>query len=236
MKITRLKHAFLLTTLITTLYTSAQNTMASHEFVDLGLPSGLLWATCNVGANVPPAYGNYYAWGEVNTKNDYSSDTYKYCNPTNTWPNEHGAEIPYLTKYCTNINYGDNDFIDLKTTLETYDDVASIKWGGTWRIPTDEEWTELRENCTWTWFYDYGDTGVSGYKVIGENGNYIFLPAAGFRDGYELRDARGYGEYWSSSLNATRPSHANAVLFSKFGVYHLDANRDSGLPVRPVCK
>ena len=102
---------------------------ADVQAVDLDLPSGIKWATCNVGAEKPEDYGNYYAWGEVLPKEDYSWATYKYTN---------GASAIF-TKYCNNASQGDNGFTDNKTTLEPEDDAAHVNWGGSWRMPTDAE-------------------------------------------------------------------------------------------------
>ncbi|MDY4512770.1 MAG: hypothetical protein SPE10_04900, partial [Paludibacteraceae bacterium] len=112
-----------------------------HEYVDLGL--SVKWATCNVGASKPEEYGNYYAWGETTTKSTYNWSTYKWCNGSKTT----------LTKYNTSSSYGT---VDNKTVLELADDAARANWGGAWRMPTDAEWTELRENCTWTWITKNG--------------------------------------------------------------------------------
>ncbi|MBQ7388829.1 MAG: hypothetical protein IJW01_05635, partial [Paludibacteraceae bacterium] len=135
--------------------------------VDLGL--SVKWATCNVGASTPEGYGNYYAWGETTTKSTYDWSTYKWCN----------GSYKTLTKYCTSSTYGT---VDNKTVLELADDAARVNWGGAWRMPTDAEWTELRENCEWTLTSDYNGTGVKGRVVTSKtNGNHIFLPAAGYR-------------------------------------------------------
>lgn len=144
------------------------------QAVDLGLPSGIRWASCNIGATTPEGYGYYFAWGETDSKKDYSWATYKYANV--------GEFYHYkFTKYCTDASSGDNGFIDNKTVLEPEDDAATANWGDVWRMPTDAEWTELREQCTWTWT---AQNGMNGYQVASKtNGNSIFLPAAGFRDG-----------------------------------------------------
>ncbi len=184
--------------------------------VDLGLSSGLKWASYNVGATKPEEYGGYYAWGETEEKSDYGWDTYKYCNGT------HDS----MTKYCTSNNYV---AVDNKTTLEPADDVATVNWGGSWRMPTTEEQYELRDNCTWTWTTL---NGVNGYRVTGPNGNSIFLPAAGYCVGRKVSYRGSYGCYWSSSL-------ANSS-----SAYYLDTSSTScgwgydsrcyGRTVRPV--
>ena len=181
-----------------------------HEYVDLGLPSGLKWATCNVGANSPEEYGYYFAWGETTTKADYRWSNYKYGTRDN------------LTKY----NGSDN-----KTTLDPEDDVATANWGGTWRMPTREEQDELREKCTWVWTTQ---NGVNGYKVTGPNGNSIFLPAAGYMDGGTLLSAGSYGNYWSSSLNTGNPGSAYYVFFRSDRVSRPSDVCVLGQSVRPV--
>ncbi len=192
-----------------------------YGYVDLGL--SVKWATCNVGATKPEEYGNYYAWGETTTKSDYSWDTYKYG--TYNYDDDYSK----LTKY---------NATDGKTTLEASDDAATTNWGSAWRMPTDGEWTELRENCEWIWTDSYQTTGVAGYWVTGKNGNTIFLPAAGFRYyvGADLGSAGYYGFYWSSSLNTSDPSSVWHALFLSVDVYRDSDSRYCGLSVRPVLK
>ena len=193
-------------------------TPAVHEYVDLGL--SVKWATCNVGANSPEEYGDYFAWGETEPKSIYDFSTYKYCN---------GSDIT-LTKYNYSSSKGT---VDNKTTLELSDDAARANWGGSWRMPTTAEQDELRENCTWTWTTQ---NGVYGYKVTSKsNGNSIFLPAAGFLDSV-LYSAGSDGCYWSSSLymyddpNVADKLGFNSSLVGWYGDY-----RCYGLSVRPVC-
>ena len=196
---------------------------ADVQAVDLGLPSGIKWATCNVGAEKPEDYGNYYAWGEVLPKEDYSWATYKYAN---------GA-YDKLTKYCDNASYGDNGFTDNKTTLDPLDDAAHVNWGGSWRMPTDAEWTELREQCDWTWTTQ---NGINGYRVTSKtNSNSIFLPAAGYRDGTTLRSVGNYGNFWSSSLYEGDPNYAWRLYFGSDRVGRGSYGRYGGRSVRPVC-
>ncbi len=182
--------------------------------VDLGL--SVKWASCNVGATAPEEYGDYYAWGETEEKSDYSYYTYKYC-----YFNFN------MTKYCIHSDCGT---VDGKTTLEASDDVAAIKWGGSWRMPTKAEQDELRNKCTWTWTTL---NGVNGYHVTGSNGNSIFLPATGCYSGTG-HDWRGYGLYWSSSLNDESSRSAYSLNFNRD--YHSNYfSRYQGLSVRPVC-
>lgn len=198
---------------------------ADVQAVDLGLPSGIKWASCNVGAEKPEDYGNYYAWGEVLPKEDYSWATYKYANGT-SWND------PKLTKYCNNASCGDNGFTDNKTTLDPEDDAAHVNWGDSWRMPTDAEWTELHEQCDWTWTTQ---NGINGHRVTSKtNSNSIFLPDAGYRTG-ALLDCVGYfGYYWSSSLYENDPDYAWYLKFNS-GVDGDYNGRLSGQSVRPVC-
>ena len=186
--------------------------------MDLGL--SVKWATCNVGASSPEDYGDYFAWGETTIKSTYNWSTYKYCNGSSST----------LTKYNTSSSYGT---VDNKTKLDLTDDVAYMNWGGVWRMPTDAEMTELREQCTWTWT---SQNGVNGYKVTSKsNGNSIFLSAAGYRGGSSLYDAGSHGNYWSSSVNANYPYNAWNVLFNSSYVYGNTNIRFYGFTVRPVC-
>ena len=185
-----------------------------HEYVDLGLPSGLKWATCNVGASKPEEYGGYYAWGETEEKGNYDWNTYKWCDDSDD----------AITKYG-------ND----KTVLDLEDDVAHIKWGsswrGSWRMPTKTEQDELLDNCTWTWTTQ---NGVKGYRVTGPNGNNIFLPAAGCCNGRELYDSGTHGYYWSSSVDYGRSCFAHDLYFHSCYYGWYDYYRCSGRSVRPV--
>lgn len=172
----------------------------------------LFWAKCNIGASKPEEYGGYYAWGETKTKSDYSLSSYKWAN---------GA-YNKLTKYCPTdkADYWDGTGSpDGKTVLDPENDVAHVKLGGKWRMPTDAEWTELRnsDNCTWTWTTQ---NGVNGRLVTSKkNGNSIFLPAAGYRSGLYLLSTGSYGYYWSSSLSADGPDRAWYVDFDSDSVY-----------------
>ena len=191
-----------------------------HEYVDLGLPSGLKWACCNVGAKKPEEYGGYYAWGETEEKSNYYLDTYKWCNGT----------YNSLTKYCTD---SDDGRVDNKTVLDPEDDVAHVKWGGSWRMPTLEEQKELLDECTWEWTEL---NGVNGYRVTGPKGNSIFLPAAGYRRGLELFGRGTGGYYWSSLLYDTNGYYAYYLHFHDDRHYWFYYDRDHGHSVRPVCE
>lgn len=202
-----------------TMEDSISNTTNDHEYVDLGL--SVKWATCNVGANKPEEYGDYFAWGETEPKEYYDWSTYKWYN---------GSGTP-LTKYNNSSSYGN---VDNKTQLELSDDAARANWGGCWRMPTDAELTELREQCTWTWTTQ---SGVNGYKVTSDkNGKSIFLPAAAAGSGESsLSNEGSYGHYWSGSLSTDYPSAAYGLHFSYNYVYGGDSGRCNGFSVRPVC-
>ena len=196
-------------------------TLDDYVYVDLGLPSGLLWATCNVGATNPEDYGNYYAWGETTTKSEYNWSTYQYCNGSGST----------LTKYCTNADYGYNGYVDNQTTLLPEDDAATANWGDGWRMPTKEEWQELYRNTTVTWTTQ---NGVNGRLFTAANGNSLFLPAAGCRPSSSLYNAGSDGLYWSSSLYTDDPYRAWLFLLYSFNYYIYDLARLYGLSVRPV--
>ena len=177
---------------------------ALHDCVDLGLPSGTLWATRNVGADTPEEYGYYFAWGETQPKEYYDWSTYQYCN---------GASNQ-LTKYCNNFFFGNNGFTDTLTVLLPEDDAAMANWGPDWRMPTKEEWQELYQNTTCTWTTQ---NGVEGELFTASNGNSLFLPAAGLIYPDVLNGAGSYGDYFSSTLCMNdRP----------YDVWHISFNSD----------
>ena len=167
-----------------------------HEYVDLGLPSGTLWAACNVGANKPEDYGDYFAWGEINTKSVYDWNTYKYTN----------GDYYKLTKYCDKRGYGNNGFTDALFELQTSDDPATANWGDGWNTPSKDQWDELLANTTCVWSTRNGVGGMSFTSK--QNGQTLFLPAAGYRGNSILSFAGGDGYYWSSSLQSDYPDRA----------------------------
>ena len=196
----------------------------AHAYVDLGLPSGLLWATCNVGANNPQDYGDYFAWGETQPKTIYNWTTYQYANGT-SW------EDPQLTKSCYDSNYGYNGFTDNLTTLLPEDDAATANWGDGWRMPTQEEFQELLENTTVTWITQ---NGVNGRLFTASNGNTLFLPAAGYRWHDGLGGVGNIGYYLSSSLYTDNPSRAWTLVFVSDYCGLNYGSRNYGQSVRPV--
>ena len=202
-------------------------TTTTVQWVDLGLPSGLLWADRNVGANKPEDYGIYYAWGETAPKEVYDWDTYLYGFYRFT-----GIQSYHLTKYCTKSDYGLNGFTDNLTTLEASDDAATVNLGGNARMPRDYECQELMDNTTVTWTTR---NGVFGRKFTASNGKSIFLPAAGFREGSTLEFVGEDGHYWSSNLNLDSPSDAWVFYFDscRQSLNH-GASRSDGFSVRAV--
>ena len=188
------------------------------RYVDLGLPSGLLWAECNVGADTPEGYGNYFAWGEVSPKQVYSWETYAY-----------GRSDGHLTKYCTD---GDCGVVDNLTTLKPCDDAATVILGKGARMPTASEWQELLDNCRSEWTQQ---NGVYGRRFTGPNGKSLFLPAAGSRYGSGLYSAGSFGYYWSASLDESDPNYAWSVYFDSDDQYvYLSYSRCGGFSVRAV--
>ena len=192
--------------------------ISGAQAVDLGL--SVKWASCNVGATKPEEYGDYFAWGETKPKKVYSWETYKYCN----------GSYNTLTKYNDKSYFGR---VDYKTTLDAQDDAAIVNWGGEWRMPTRVELDELCTKCKWVWTTL---DGVKGFKVIGPNGNSIFLPAAGYMSSSGLRNEGSYGYYWSSSLYTDNPLNVYIVYFYLDYVYWYYLYRVGGYSVRPVCK
>ncbi len=185
-----------------------------HAYVDLGLPSGLLWATCNVGATTPEGYGDYFAWAETDPKNLYVWGTYYYSNGS--------SDIGDLWRYCNN---------DTLNVLLPEDDAATANWGGDWRMPTKAEWQELLDNTDHT--LQYGPNGCWFIAKDG-SGNRIFLPTAGY---YASSFNPTLGHYWSSTLaRSNNIGHAWLLEFI-IGNSTCGINRDNrcfGRPVRAV--
>ena len=241
----------------------AQNAHNGHEYVDLGLSSGTLWATCNIGATNASDAGDYYQWGNTEThysaggntetptwKEGYSAgynwSTYKWCD----------GSYDTQTKYCTDSSYGT---VDNKKELEDADDVAVQTWGGAWKMPTYEQQTELRNECYWVWTSTYNGENVNGYIVYkakkdGDKGVkvysgntpssdydvatdvHIFLPAAGLRWATNLSNVGNDGYYWSRSLNTSDSSNAGYLYFNSNFANWSSSDRNYGFSVRPVYK
>jgi hypothetical protein len=182
-----------------------------HAYVDLGLPSGLLWATCNVGATTPEGYGDYFAWGETTPKDTYNWSNYQYYDGSN------------VTKYIGS---------DGLTTLLPEDDAATANWGSDWRMPTNEEVEELFDNTTYSWTTQ---NGVNGCLITASNGNSLFLPATGYRQYSSLYEAGSKGDYWSSSRDIATAAMGFGCQSDTY--IYLEFERYYGFSVRPVrCK
>lgn len=190
----------------------------NHDYVNLGLPSGTLWATMNVGACSPEDYGDYFAWGETTSKQVYEFETYKWYNNT----------YYTYTKYCISSSYGT---VDNKTELDPEDDAATLNWGPSWRMPTQEQIQELINNCSRQW---KSLNGVGGIVVTGPNGNTLFLPAAGYRLNGSVYNAGTYGYVWSRTLSASKTYNACSLIFNPGELYLEDFVRIAGFTVRAV--
>lgn len=200
---------------------------ANVEAVDLGLPSGIKWANMNIGADTPEGYGNYFAWGDTSPKNVYNWTTYKWYN----------GDSNALAKYGGNSGNGYSGVTDGKTILDPEDDAAHVNWGGDWRMPTREEMDELCSECYWTMTKNYNGTGIAGNVVSSKtNGNSIFLPASGYRNGSALGGVGTHGYYWTSSLGENRSYDAVYLYFLSDYVERVENYRYYGISVRPVCK
>ena len=198
------------------------DSLNNHEYVDLGLPSGTLWATCNVGANTPEEFGDYFAWGETQPKSTYSWSNYQYCNGGN------GGNT--LTKYCTKTGNGYNGFTDYITTLLPEDDAATVNWGNDWCMPSKSQWEELDQ---WTNDTMIIQNGTKGLLLTASNGNSLFLPAAGrIYEDYFNNDYNGW--YWSNTLLTELPDCAWRLNFIS-NIYNLGGlPRNYGHSIRPV--
>lgn len=168
-----------------------------HAYVDLGLPSGTLWATCNVGADCPEKAGNYYAWGETKTKDTYYEWSYFYGCFVAYGGLDYNDKFTY-TKYCPDPSLGYHGYSDTLTILEPIDDAAVVNWGGGWHVPSCDDFRELFTNCNWS---STTQNGVKGLKVTASNGNSVFFPAAGFmafQFVYSVEEGKGF--YWMNKL------------------------------------
>ena len=217
------------------------------DAVDLGLTSGTLWATRNVGAVNQWDYGEYFMWGMTVETIDYDWLNYSLCK----------ADQSRLTKYCNIAEYGDNGFTDTISTLEANDDAATTKWGHHWLTPTMAQWYELVNECYWVWTSNYKKSKVCGYivykaKIDSDKGvftrtpdasystadTHIFLPANGYRYGQNYYYDNIFGNYWSGTLCKDYPCHAGNFVFDSTGVVPESdwCSRIDGLSVRPVRK
>ena len=205
-------------------HNSGNGSYNGRDYIDLGLPSGTMWATCNVGAENPESYGDYFAWGETTPKTTYNWSTYLYSK----------GDYNQLTKYCSQSDFGFNGFTDNLKSLLASDDAATANWGEGWCTPTYNQWVELLRKCSHTWTTI---NGVNGCLFTARNGNSIFLPAVSSRRDDDSRIVGDDGCYWSSTLNKTLPDGVKGFRFTlsidDYDIY--DLSREAGMPVRAVC-
>lgn len=190
-------------------FISSDGSICGHEYVDLGLPSGLLWATCDIGGNPPEKDSDHYvrgdcfAWGDITP---YESPSYGIA-PYYKW---YDYSLDIITKYNIDSTQG---VVDNKMILELSDDAAHVNWGGSWRMPTVDELRELVDNCTWT-------LTEHGFKATGPNGNSIFL-YGGFIEAGEGGESGGY---WSSTLDSNDSHHAFSLYLSDLDCCDISEN------------
>ena len=194
-----------------------------EHFVDLGLPSGLKWAKCNLGAKTETDYGNYYMWGST------TPNTADECNWANT-PFNNGSDS-YNEEYFTTHK---SEWLDDNNNLKPEFDVAYKATNGMGRMPTRGEIQELLSGTTNEWIHDYKGTGVNGRKFTGSNGNSIFIPAAGWCCNGSVNYVGIYGDVWSSSLDTSYNYNAWCLYFNSgdcgmYGILHY-----FGRSIRPV--
>ena len=199
--------------------------MKQYEFIDLGLPSGLKWAKCNVGAEKETDYGYYFQWGDIEdkTNSDCRWESYKHCN----------GSYKKLTKYCVDNEYGPFGTVDDKTSLDIKDDAAAQIMGGVWRMPTKGDFQELLDNTTQE---SIQVNGVNGRKFISKTDEtkYIFIPYSGYRSGSSFFQQDRYINLWSSSLHIYYPNFA--VRYESYDDIVSTDQRYVGFTVRGVFK
>ncbi|MCF0187902.1 MAG: hypothetical protein HUK04_00185 [Bacteroidaceae bacterium] len=201
-------------------------TPADADAVDLGL--SVKWATRNLGAGKPEEYGNYYGWGGTGTyAKGEDADWPMYWKKTGSTSllfDDCGTSKDPLQEYV---------YPNQKSISATKWDAARRKLGGKWRIPTQGEMTELLNNCDWIWSTV---NSVNGYKVVSRKdpSKYIFLPAAGFRNGTSLYNDGSDGRYWCALPHSIAPTFAYCMSINSDGRYVNEDLRCTGLTIRPV--
>lgn len=207
-----------------------------HAYVDMGLPSGLLWATCNIGAERAEEYGEYYSWGETQTKETYDDWRYKYLSMDDN-------DVFHLTKYCDDPSCGYQGYTDTLHFLEPVDDVAAVNWGEGWHVPSFNDMVELLTHCMWS---AATQDGVKGFLFTASNGGSLFFPAAGCKIFQILYfNEEGEGFYWLNQNHWNDPMKAWSFNFDpSIEYFPITPNTESnvipyndravGFTVRPV--
>ncbi|MBO4804837.1 MAG: hypothetical protein IK005_00505 [Paludibacteraceae bacterium] len=200
--------------------------IGKHAYVDLGLPSGRFWATCNIGAKSPEESGDFFAWGEIKQKKEYNWKTYKWSEikENGKYKDINGEEKTSYkkiqTKYCANsyINYQGQLYVKKGSDMDTLrrllpeDDAATAQWGKHWRMPTIEEIEELIEWCDWIWVPNYNNTGSAGILGVSKSNQHsIFFPASGFMYNKAISEAGKFGAYWTSDLEKDADFNQNLL-------------------------
>lgn len=192
-----------------------KRTINGHEFVDLGLPSGTLWSTKNMGAETSDEIGDYFAWGETEPKDVFTWANYTLCEGTSST----------LKRYNSMANYGQ---VDNWTQLTLDDDAAYQQWGGLWRMPTKEQAQELKNTCKWEL-----DSSRHGYVLTGPNGNTLFVPISGYIDGTYWSSSAKSCYSWTSTLGGGYPYNSFSLVFEQSS-FDKNMPRYCGLTIRPV--
>lgn len=211
-------------------FTFERTYIQQHEYVDLGLPSGLCWAMCNVGAFSPAESGSFYSWGGNLIKEAYTWTNYEWSD---------NNDVYKLTKYNSDSSKGLNGFVDNKMSLDSEDDIAYQAWGNGWRMPSKDEFQELLDNCNRRWISNANGT-INGYKLESKiNGKTLFLPAAGYRDdsnyyGHVSHGQSPSGAFWTSSLKSSNCLNAYNLSIASNGIDLFNRFRNAGLSIRPV--
>ena len=213
-------------TLVYSILLGTYTPVVNHEYVDLGLPSGTLWATMNVGASSPEECGDYFSWGETTPRGVDPYWTNYQCS-VNKWNT--------MTKYCTNSSHGYNGIVDNLTELEPEDDAATVNWGSGWQMPSKTQMEELRTKCTWQWTTK---NGVKGYLVKSKNNsNSLFLPVTDYYSNGQIYYSGNLGYYWTRTLHETLSYKAYYLFFyTSSNLECTYGERYSGFAVRAVRK
>lgn len=202
---------------------SVSGQVEGHNYVDLGLPSGTMWATCNLGANIPEENGSYFAWGETDAKTIFEWNNYK-------WGNGEAESKIKMTKYCSHERKGE---VDNKQLLEPADDAATTLWNGTWRTPTKEEWEELINGCDWEWVKNYKGKGFDMKKGISKtNGNTILFPFSGYYNGTTFYN--NSNAFWTATQKADNGLDAYFVRMLTHNQNMNNGQRKQGMTIRAV--